>query len=247
MTDSTESDHSHMMEDGFHLLELDEEADRACDSDVRAYYESLAPDILGNGWFDQRMAQLHQGINIMANTRTFYTSPRRFHPSPAQLPELHPLRALAWVLDQAPAGSTVRIYCYLLCCPMAIDLLIHHGDDKTVKIIMNPSDQTIHRIEEFFADHGRIAWRRFRDRLQVRIANVNCPGSAARFTCLHDQSFMTDRHTTFGSYNLTNAARYQNWESVHVADSEPSHAAHFDALWNTLAGRTIEVAYPSLS
>lgn len=233
------------MDDGLNLLELDEEADRACDSDVRAYYDSLTPDIIGNGWFDQRMARIHEGLNI-ANSRTFYTGPRRYHPSPAHLPGLHPLRALAWVLEQAPAGSTVRVYCYLLCCPMAIDLLIHHGGDKTVKIIMNPSRQTTNRIEEFFVDHGRVALRAFHDRLQIRVANVNGP-NCARYTSLHDKSLMTDLHTTFGSYCLTNPARHQNWESLHVADSEPSHAAHFDALWNSLARRTVGVVYPTLS
>jgi hypothetical protein len=105
MSDNEESDNSDI-DDGLHPLELDEEADRECDSDVRAYYDSLTPDTIGNGWFDHRMARLHEGLNI-ANSRTFYTGPRRDHPSPAQLPALHPLRALDWVLEQAPAGSTV--------------------------------------------------------------------------------------------------------------------------------------------
>jgi hypothetical protein len=244
MSDNEESDNSDL-DGGLHFLELDEEADRACDDDVRAYYDSLTPDIIGNGWFDQRMTRIHEGLDI-ANSRTFYTEPRRNYPSPVQLPALHPLRALAWVLEQAPAGSTVRVYCYMLCCPMAIDLLIHHGANKTVKIIMNPSGQTTNRLEEFFLDHGRISLRAFRDRLQVRVANVN-GANCGRYTSLHDKSVMTDLHTTFGSYNLTNGARYQNWESLHVADSEPSHAAHFDALWNSLAGRDVQVVYPALA
>jgi hypothetical protein len=244
MSDNEESDNSDM-DDGIHLVELDEEADRACDSDVRAYYDSLTPDIIGNGWFDQRMTRIHEGLNI-ANSRTFYTEPRPNHPSPAQLPAMHPLRALAWVLEQAPAGSTVRVYCHMLCCPMAIDLLIHHGANKTVKIIMNPSGQTTNRLEEFFGDHGRIALRAFRDRLQVRVANVN-GSNCGQYTSLHDKSLMTDLHTTFGSYDFANAARYQNSESLHVADSEPSHAAHFDAIWNSLARRNVEVVYPTLA
>jgi hypothetical protein len=244
MSDNEESENSDM-DDGLHLVELDEEADRACDSDVRAYYDSLTPDIIGNGWFDQRMTRIHEGLNI-PNSRTFYTEPRRNHPSPALLPAMHPLRALAWVLEQAPAGSIVRVYCYVLCCPMAIDLLIHHGANKTVKIIMNPSGQTTNRLEEFFGDHGRIALRAFRDRLQVRVAIVN-GSNCGQYTSLHDKSLMTDLHTTFGSYDFTNAARYQNWESLHVADSEPSHAAHFDAIWNALARRNVGVVYPTLA
>jgi len=243
MSDHEESDKSDM-DDGLHLLALDEEADRACESDVRAYYESPTPDIIGNGRFDQRMTRIHEGLDI-ANSRTFYAEPRRYHPSPAQLPVLHPLQALAWVSEQATAGSTVRVYCYMLSCPMAIDLLIHHGANKTVKIIMSPSGQTINRIEGFFADHGRIALRAFRGRLQLRVTNVIAP-NCARYTSVHDKSLMTDLHTSFGSYNLTNTARHQNWESLHVADSEPSHAAHFDALWNSLPRRTAGVVYPTL-
>jgi hypothetical protein len=247
MSDNEESDNRDLDGDeGLHLLELDEEADRACDDDVRAYYDSLTPDTIGNGWFDQRMTLIHEGLDI-ENSRTFYNEPRRNYPSPAQLPALHPLRALAWVLEQAPAGSTVRVYCYMMCCPMAIDILIHHGANKTVKIIMNPSGQTTNRLEEFFQDHGRISRRAFRDRLQVRVANVNGANCCGRYTSLHDNSVMTDLHTTFGSYNFTDAARYQNWESLHVADSEPSHAAHFDAIWNPLAGRNVQVVYPALA
>jgi hypothetical protein len=52
---------------------------------------------------------------------------------------------------------------------MAIDLLIHHGGNKTVKIIINPSGPTTNRLEDLFEDHGRIALRAFRDRLEVRV------------------------------------------------------------------------------
>jgi hypothetical protein len=138
MSDNGESDNSDPDGDGGrHFLELDEEADRACDDDVRAYYHSLTPDVIGNRWFDQRMTRIHEGLDIANNSRTFYTEPlgqNYEYPSPAQLPALHPLRALTWVLEQAPAGSTVRVKCDMLCCPMAIDLLIHHGANKTGKI-----------------------------------------------------------------------------------------------------------------
>jgi hypothetical protein len=246
MSDNEESDNSSDLDGGLDVLELDEEADRACDDDVRAYYDSLTPDVIGNGWFDQRMTRIHVGLDI-ANSRTFYTEPAdRNYPSPAQLPTLYPLRAVAWILEQAPAGSTVRAYCGTLCCPMAIDLIIHHGANKTVKIIMNPSGQTTNRLEKFFLDHGRISFRAFRDRLQLRVAYVS-GANCGRDTSLHDKSVMTDLHTTFGSYSLANGAMYQNWELLHVADSEPSHAAHFDALWNSLAGRNVQIVFPDLA
>lgn len=231
--------------DGAGFLEAFEEADRACDEDVRAYYDALTPDVLGEGYFDQRLAHAHKGVNI-EQSRTFYTEPHRREISPVELPERHPLRAVAWVLQQAPPRSTVRLYCYVLTCPMAIDLLIHHGADKSVNIIIHPSGQTTMRLEEFFADHGRIARRAFRDRLHVRVADLNIP-RRGRYTQMHDKSIITDQFTTFGSYNMTNPGRYQNWESLHVADSEPSHAAHFDALWNSLARRSLQAVYPALA
>lgn len=235
------------MDDGDeeNLLEVDEEADRACDGDVRAYYDSLTPDNIGNGWFDQRVARIHEGVNI-TNSRMFHSKPHQSHPSPENIPALHPLRALASVLEQAPAGSTVRVCCYMLTCPVAIDLLIHHGASKTVEIILNPSDQTITRLEEFFAEHGRIARRAFHNRLEVRVADVNGP-NCSHYTSFNLNGVFTDLHATCGSYNLTNASNYLNWESLHVADSSPQGVAHFDALWNSWAHRSVGVVYPDLS
>ena len=112
---------------------------------------------------------------------------------------------------------------------LAIDLLVHHGSDKTVQIILHPDEKNRSRIQEFFADHGRIAVRAFRDRLQVRIADTTSQ-HYNKNTKMHDNSIITDSHCTFGSYNLSSQARYQSWESLHVADTDQSQLERFDTL-----------------
>jgi len=101
------------------------QAEDDCDDDVREYYDSLTPEVLGSGWFGQRLNTLRHGINISPD-RTFYGASRRRDSQPSDLPARHPLRALAWVLAQAPVNSTVRVYCYMLTHPVAIDILIRH-------------------------------------------------------------------------------------------------------------------------
>ena len=70
-------------------------------------------------------------------------SPRPRGTQPSSDPARHPLRALAWVLSQAPVRSTVRIYCYMLTDPYAIDLILHHGADKTVQVILHPDKKIL--------------------------------------------------------------------------------------------------------
>lgn len=203
---------------------------------MRLYYESLTPEILGSGWFDERLATLHQGVDIADSGRSFFSSPRQRDLVPADIPARHPLRAVAWVLSNAPIGSTVRVYCYMLTDPLAIDLLIHHGQDKTVQIILHPDPKNRDRLQEFFMDHGRVAMRAFRDRLHVRIANTH----QHRCMQMHDKSVITDNHCTFGSYNLSCAARYQCWESLYVSDRDQSQVDRFDDIWTSLANRSIQ-------
>lgn len=213
-------------------------AEDGCDDDVREYYDSLTPEIIGNGWFDQRLSTLHNGINLAAG-RSFFANPRARDSMPSDIPVRHPLRALAWVLAQAPEGSTVRVYCYMLTDPFAIDLIIHHGANKTVQVILHPDNKNRSRLEEFFQDHGRVARRAFRDRLQVRVANTGLI-RGHKYCSMHDKSIITDNHCTFGSYNLSCPARYQSWESLHIADVDPLQVHRFDRVWNSLARRTLQ-------
>ena len=237
MSDNNDSD------DGGYDAQFQAEA--ACDDDVRAYYESLTPDVLGSGWFDQRLGTLHDGIDIAAG-RSFFADPRNRDNEPSDIPARHPLRALAWVLAQAPERSTVRLYCYMLTDPYAIDLLIHHGRDKTVRIILHPDNKNVSRLQEFFNDHGNIARRAFRDRLQVRVADTE-RYTGTTYTSKRDTSIITANHCTFGSYNLSCPARYQSWESLYVADFDQSQVQRFDRVWDSLARRTIQALHPHLT
>lgn len=220
-------------------------AEDGCDDDVREYYESLTPEILGDGWFDQRLSTLHNGVDLAAG-RSFFAEPRPRDRQPSNVPARHPLRALAWVLAQSPVGSTVRVYCYMLTDPYAIDLLIHHGADKTVQVILHPDNKNTSRLEEFFNDHGNIARRAFRDRLQVRVANTSLYRNH-NYSSMHDKSVITTNHCTFGSYNLSCPARYQSWESLYIAEVEPSQVQRFDQVWNSLARRTIQDVHADLA
>jgi len=89
------------------------------------------------------MNDFHSPIDL-GNTRcTFCTTPRPdYDKSPLTVPTQHPLRAIAKVLNEAPMGSIVRFYAYSLTDPFVLDLFTHHGNDKTVNVIINPSDYT---------------------------------------------------------------------------------------------------------
>ena len=69
-------------------------AEDGCDDDVREYYDSLTPEIMGDGWFDQRLSTLHNGINLAAG-RSFFANPRARDSMPSSVPARHPLRGLA--------------------------------------------------------------------------------------------------------------------------------------------------------
>jgi len=218
-------------------------AKRKCEEpdDVRAYYDSLTPEVLGTGWFDQRLETLHDGIDI-ADGRSFFSDPRTEDTEPSDIPARHPLRAISWMLAQAPVDSTVRMYCYMLTDPYAIDLLIHHGGDKDIQIILHPDNKNLNRLEEFFDEYGRVARRAFH-RMEVRIADT----SRYAYNYTHDKSIITTKHCTFGSYNLSYPARYQSFESLHIADCEQSQIDRFDRLWDSLERRTILALCPNLA
>lgn len=129
------------------------QAECDCDDDRRVYYDSLTPEVLGSGWFDQGLVNLHQGIDI-TSSRSFFASPRANDTQPSNIPARHPLRALAWVLAEAPVNSTVRIYCYMLTDPFAIKLLIHHGSNKTIQIILHTDIKNKSRLQEFLMTTG---------------------------------------------------------------------------------------------
>jgi hypothetical protein len=68
----------------------------------------IPEDYLGYGWFDQRMATLKNGIDLKSKT-SYRTVPRPFDKNVSDVPDQHPLRAIAAVFDQAPPKTIIRI------------------------------------------------------------------------------------------------------------------------------------------
>jgi len=227
------------------ILKTMERAEDSADEYVQSYCDLMTSERMGtDGWFDSTLHDLHAGINL-SERRTFYSSPRSLDEisQPERTPENHPLRAIAWVLEQARSRSVVRIFCYMLTDLAAIDLLIHHGASKTIRIITQDSRKTRERLNEFFSLYGTVSKRAFLERVHVRLANLSGTPCASRNVQMHDTSVITERHTTFGSYNLTALGRVGNWESLTVVDTEQLHIDRFDSIWNDIEGREIETFY----
>jgi hypothetical protein len=107
------------------------------EDEIWNFADDIPESSLGYGWFfddTQMVESLRQSVDL--STRTFSTKPRPCDRQPADIPAQHPIRAIALVLQQAPPNSTVQIYCSSLSDPFALDPIIQHGIDKTVKVIL---------------------------------------------------------------------------------------------------------------
>ena len=83
-------------------------AERSFEGDSLAFCDSVPADGRDSGWFDDRLRDFYSSIHLSAGS-TFRTTPRSFDWNPATIPKRHPLRAIAKVLEEAPAGSIVRM------------------------------------------------------------------------------------------------------------------------------------------
>lgn len=218
-------------------------AERSFQGDVLAYYDSIPADDRGFGWFDDRLRDFHSSIDLVA-TSTFRTIPRAFDRSPATVPARHPLRAIAKVLEEAPIGSIVRICAHSLTDPLALDLITHHGNDKTVNVIIHPMEYTAQQIKQFLEKHQRyFSHRVFLSQVNVRVANVHGTG-CSRYSQMHENHILTSTHSVYGSYNLSCAARCSNWESIRVSTIvEEEDIQCFDQHWDALENRKFQAIY----
>jgi hypothetical protein len=69
---------------------------------VQQYYSSLTPDLRGDGYFDTRLDNFHEGPRI-PEERYFCTAPKSLsylRDDPRMTPAGHPLRAIAWVHER---------------------------------------------------------------------------------------------------------------------------------------------------
>ena len=194
-------------------------------------------------WFDKEMATLSRFVDLSLSK--FSTKPRPYDRPPSNVPANHPIRAIAKVLEEAPRNSTVRIYCNALSDPFALDLIIHHGGDKTVKIIMHPCERSKNRIKEMLKRFEKVnSYDVFYARVQIRIANLNSPGCTGYTSSMHDRRLMTEQQCLYGSCNLTPVARCANWEAIALTNTLQREIEEFEAEWSSLVGRAIEEVFP---
>ena len=218
------------------------EAEAGLDAELQAYYDAIPEEEKGSGWFDQRMKSFHTPVDTSA-TKKFLTVPRAWDRAPANVPANHPLRAIASLLHYAAPDSTIRIFCYSLTDPMALDLIIHHANQKIIKVIINPDQYTISKIQEFLRRFERYhSWDVFYARLQVRVADTTSP-PCSRYSSMHDKRVITQQYSTYGSYNLSCAARFANREAIALLATDETEIDDFDGLWNQLEHRKLDAVY----
>lgn len=219
-------------------------AERSFEGEVLAYYDSIPADDRGFGWFDDRLRDFHSEVDLTAIS-TFRSVPRSFDRNPTTVPIHHPLRAIARVMAEAPIGSIIRISACSLTDPLALDLITHHGNDKTVNVIVHPIDYTAQQIKQFLEKHQRFfSHRVFVSQVNVRLANVHGVG-CSRYTQMHEKHILTSTHSVYGSYNLSCAARCANWESIRVSTTvEEEEIRAFDRRWDALEDRKLQDVYP---
>jgi hypothetical protein len=212
---------------------------------IQKYYASLTPDLRGDGFFDTRLVNFHHGPNL-PEERYYCTSPRslsHLRDDPRNTPPDHPIRAIAWVLDAAPDDSVVRVFCYSLTDPLAIDLLIHAGASRNVRVILHPNKKSQIAMEEFVDQHGKSA---FMENMEIRVPNIIASACESHLVQMHDKSIITDQYAIIGSYNLSSFARVGNWESVCVVDTPGKCRAAFDHIWDDISTRQVEKVYTNL-
>lgn len=224
-----------------------DEGDEEADVHVKNYYDSLTLDDIGRGFFHRALETFHLGPNLPTE-RDFYTSPRRLDEieCPEKTPLDHPLRAIAWILNDAPANTIIRVFCYRLTDPVAIDLLIHAGATKTVQVILHDITKTRDALKEFVEMYGAISKKTLLENVEIRLANLTGTTCASRYVQMHDNCVITENYTTFGSYNLSAFARVGNWESLTVVDTRQIHKDKFDEIWLSISTRQLEKYYTEL-
>lgn len=217
------------------ILKEQEEADKSYDSHVRKMFDSNSGD--GAGWYLDHMSETFHASTTAQAGESYYTTPA---PSSVPLPPQHPLRVIAKMFHDAPNGSVVRVYAYMLTDMDAMDLLAHHAKHKTVNVIIHPNDQSWKRMAEFFDEFGNSARRRFAN---VRVAPLAGPGRS-QFTQMHIKGVVTESLSAFGSYNLTYPAKHASWEMITLKNTTSADTDFFDSLWNN--SLPIEDTHPDL-
>jgi PLD-like domain len=236
---SSPADDDDKYDDG--IEEAIDDAEEEASVYVQRYYDSLTMEDIGRS-----LARFHEGPNLPTD-RDFYTSPRTLDEidNPGMTPRDHPLCAIAWILNEAPTTTIIRVYCFRLTDFVAIDLLIHAGATKTVQVILQDNVKTKEALKAFVKFYGDISRKSLLENVEIRMATTNTSCESTKVQ-MHDKCVITDNYTTFGSYDLSAFAHVGNWESITVVDTRQIHIDKFDAIWQSIPKRQMERYYKEL-
>lgn len=144
-------------------------------------YVLVPEEYQGNGWFDQRMEMLKNGIDLNAKT-IYHTVPRPFDKSGTDVPRHHPLRAIAAVFDQAPPMSVIRIKGCRITDFFAFDFIFRYATSHHICIIIdyiNKDPKTLHEtkntvraISKFLEFYKRYQSYQLFNAIEMRVADT---------------------------------------------------------------------------
>jgi hypothetical protein len=148
------------------------------------------------------------------------------------VPLLHPIRALAKVMDDAEDESVIRMYIYSITDPYIVDIMVHCAKSKDIRIILNPEMYSLAKIQQFCSSFSRgpdgtnpkhVIARSMEFRtLQVNGAYCN------EYTAMREKKIITTKLTLVGSYNLSYQARISNQESMYCIATTDQDIRVFD-------------------
>ena len=219
--------------------------ERDAEDYVASIYSSLKDSAVppGDGWFIPPLADFHDGVDI-ADTKSFYCEPREWDQDPSDVPQGHPARAIARVLQNAPEQSVVRVWTYSLTDPYMIDMLLHHAKFKTMRVILHPDIYSVKKIQEFC---GNIPSSKegnptilIKNLVNIRVANMNKAHCEFR-SSMYRKAIITENFSGVGSYNLSCLARCKNEETLYIVKTSEADIQNFDEKWNSLATRQLDI------
>lgn len=220
-----------------------DEAVRAVENSLKNYSPDTKQKL--TGWFIPQMSNYHHGV-IVSEGRRYFSQPREEDQQPLDTPKDHPLRAIAALMDAAPAGSVIRVYACSLTDPYFIDLITHHCKEKPTQVILEPNEVSLHAIKRVCsafdatkAGNSEPA-KAILQSTNIKFRVANCYPHFPE-TSMHMKGLITDEWTLLGSYNFSMAARYKNWEQVLCVRSQQVDTLWFDSLWGSLLDREIDL------